>query len=286
MEPTSIVIGAIGLTSVFSTCVECFDYIQLGRSFGGDYGKCVLRLDAAKVRLSRWGESLGIAAHSQGVTGVVISSRDFGIAQNLLQQIIDTFEDTEKISQRYERYTKMQGHMGDNLAVFTEQTDLNERDSRLHTHLRAIARQRQDSTSLLNKARWALYEKRKFDQLIAEITEFVDKLVALFPTIEATQVQLCQREISQITDAEELASLQIVAAADDGILQGSIEAEQARRGHIATNWKASEQSEVWIGDENDYGVESRGHHTSEFDVSGSAIVRIGNKNKGKLSADR
>ena len=38
MEPAGLTLGVVGLASLFSTCMECFDYIQLSRSFGKDYG--------------------------------------------------------------------------------------------------------------------------------------------------------------------------------------------------------------------------------------------------------
>ena len=46
MEPASLTIGVVGLAGLFSTCMQCFDYVQLGRAFGDDYGKCLLRLEA------------------------------------------------------------------------------------------------------------------------------------------------------------------------------------------------------------------------------------------------
>jgi Prion-inhibition and propagation len=64
MEPASLTVGVVGLAGLFSACMECFDYLQLGQAFGEDYGKCLLRLDAAKLRFSRWGEAMGIALSS------------------------------------------------------------------------------------------------------------------------------------------------------------------------------------------------------------------------------
>lgn len=64
MEAAGLTLGVVGLASLFSTCMECFDYIQLSRTFGKDYGKCLLRLHAAKLRFSRWGETTGVASAS------------------------------------------------------------------------------------------------------------------------------------------------------------------------------------------------------------------------------
>lgn len=84
-----------GLAGVFSTCIALFKYVQLGRKFGQDYGKCVLRLDVAKALMSRWGASEGIGSELQQQNR--ISERDFNIAKGLLQQIEDCFEDAEHL---------------------------------------------------------------------------------------------------------------------------------------------------------------------------------------------
>jgi Prion-inhibition and propagation len=179
-----------------------------------------------------------------------MSDKDFMVAQSLLQQIVESFEDAEKVSKRYQR-----------------------------RQLRAMASRRQKSTGFVQKARWALYEKRKFDTMISEITEFVGKLVDLFPIAKESQIPLCEMELLAIEDAQDLATLKTLAGPDDDILHQSVEAELKRRGHIVRNWNATDNADVWVGDENEYGVESKGHHVSEFTVSGSAKVRLGNNNK-------
>ena len=60
LEPVGLKIGIAGLAGAFTACVDCFEYIQLGRQFGQDYGNCLLKLDVAKLRLSRWGVAMGL----------------------------------------------------------------------------------------------------------------------------------------------------------------------------------------------------------------------------------
>lgn len=272
MEPASLTIGVVGLASLFSTCMECFDYIQLGRAFGKDYGKCLLRLDAAKLRFSRWGEAMGIALSSQTRGTIVVPDKDFQVAQSLLQQIVESFEDAEKVSKRYQRHTELESPTSDVLTVYDERTGLCRRDLNLHSQLRAMASGRQISTGLVQKTRWALYEKRKFDTMISEITEFVGKLVDLFPIAKESQIPLCEVELLAIEDAQDLATLKTLAGPDDDVLDQSVEAELKRRGHVVKNWNAVDNADVWVGDENEYGIESKGHHVSKFTVSGSAKI--------------
>jgi Prion-inhibition and propagation len=51
-EPFGIVAGAIGISSAFTACVDCFEYIQLGRRFGRDFQTHQLAINCASLRLT------------------------------------------------------------------------------------------------------------------------------------------------------------------------------------------------------------------------------------------
>lgn len=53
MKSVEFAIDATSLASVFIACVDYFEYVQIGRQFEQDYEKCLLKLDAAKVQMSR-----------------------------------------------------------------------------------------------------------------------------------------------------------------------------------------------------------------------------------------
>jgi hypothetical protein len=60
MEPFSVIAGTIGISSAFTACVDCFEYIQFGRHFGRDIQTDLLAISCARLRLSRWGEAVNI----------------------------------------------------------------------------------------------------------------------------------------------------------------------------------------------------------------------------------
>jgi hypothetical protein len=282
MDPTGFAIGVAGLAGVFTSCVDCFEYIQLGRKFGEDYGKCVLRLDAAKVRMSRWGASMGLGPEpQQHHNKISISEEEFYLAQSLLEQIMNSFEDAEKLSGRYRKHATLQKTKTDDLVVCDARTDLEPRYQRLHQTMRQLAIRRQRGTNILKKTTWALYEKKKFDTMIEDITGFVTQLVDLFPAAKEDQTALCKTEVSAIKETEDLALLKGIAGDDDNVLTIAVNGEMERRGHTVTNWTASGNAKMWAGDDNAFGVESKSHHFSVFSVSGAADVRLGNDNRGK-----
>lgn len=60
-EPAGLVIGAVALTTMFTSCVELADYIELGKSYATDHVRACTKLDLLKTRLWTWGEDLNIS---------------------------------------------------------------------------------------------------------------------------------------------------------------------------------------------------------------------------------
>ena len=71
MDPASATISAVSLATAvsgtFTSIVQCLGYVELGRDFGKDFNKSQVELEALKLRLSRWGTSLGILVNSSSV---------------------------------------------------------------------------------------------------------------------------------------------------------------------------------------------------------------------------
>lgn len=280
MESVGLGVGIAGLAGVFTACVDCFEYIQLGRKFGHDYGKCLLRLDAAKIRMTRWGASVGIGASTQLLNQTTIPEKELKLAKSLLEQILESFGDAERVSERYKKRVTVEKSGLDDLALYDANSDLDLEYRTLHLTLSQLALERQKKTSLLKKTTWALYEKKKFDAMIDDITGFVGDLVDLFPVALDNQELLCKTEVSAVKESQDLILLKAVACKDDKLLEEAVNKEMENRGHTFTDWKAEGKSKMWAGDENAFGVASKSHHFNKFSVSGDADVRLGNLNRG------
>ena len=55
--------GFIALGSLFNDAVDWFRYVQLGRNCSRGSRTSVLQLDDARLRLSRWGQSVGLSGN-------------------------------------------------------------------------------------------------------------------------------------------------------------------------------------------------------------------------------
>lgn len=148
MESVGLGIGIAGLTGTLTACIDCFEYIQLGRQFGQDYGKCLLKLDTAKLRISRWGAAIGLGSEPSHKPRVSASDEEIRTAQSLLEQILESFEDAERISERLKKHTSMQDVSSNDLLVYNPSFDLDSDYQRLHLTMRELAVKRQKETSI------------------------------------------------------------------------------------------------------------------------------------------
>lgn len=131
-------------------------------------------------------------------------------AEALLGQIVELFAEAKGVSNRYKSRTEPQD---DSLVVYDPQTDLDPATAKLHEKMRQLAIERQNRSSVRQKAKWALYQEKQFRRLIKDITELVDGLVELFPATKQSQRDLCNLEVSAIGEDEGISMLREIAAA-------------------------------------------------------------------------
>lgn len=214
-EVFGVVTGALSVAALFQNCVECFEYIHLGRSFGRDFERCQLRLDVARNRLWQWGDAIQIKndARFQSTSPTESPVR---LAQSILDEISRLFGATSKISKRYE----MRADAKD-LVLFNE-GDMKPAGRGLHNHMKSLAKQRQDHTNLAKKATWALYDGKHFDNFVNQIATSLDELETVFP-INAARKKSVKIEIEELEDEPRLKMLKEAAHDIDELLEEEIE---------------------------------------------------------------
>jgi hypothetical protein len=280
-EAVGLTMGSVALASLFTTCIDCFEYIQLGRQFGKNYQRSLLKLDIVKLRLSRWADAVN---DSQQHCNVAIgSANEAQKVQEILGEIIELFANAEKVSVKY----KMRAKPGD-LVAYNVNADLEPDLRSMHNKMRGLAIKRQKRSSFAQKAAWALYEEKHFNRLIEDVTTLVDGLVELFP---ATRERLQQLSLEEAQEMEEEPSLGVLEEAAEGIdplLQTSVrQVLTGREGHIFIGNLATDDARVRYGDENVAGVTltGSGHTYDSNTASGKSRVHYGNKFGGKSVLD-
>jgi hypothetical protein len=222
MEVGGLTVGVLALAGLFNNAVDCFEYVQLGRNFGKNFQTSLLKLDNARLRLSRWGQSVGMSGDLndlQSLNQTLGSAQDKGKAEGILGQILELFAEAEGVSSKIKCRVKPNDAT---LIVYDPQTDLEPMTATLHQKMRELCIKRQNRTGLRQKAKWALYEEKHFRRLIEDVTDLVNDLVDLFPAAQASQRALCEIEVSELGTEESLPVLKEIAASQDKYLEAAI----------------------------------------------------------------
>jgi hypothetical protein len=106
--------AALSVATLFNNCVDCFNYIQLGRHLGGDFDRCQLKPNVAQLRLSRWGQVARIysppnASDLPDISSsqlalrdpVALSGASLQLARKILLEIGNLFQEAIKTTSRY-----------------------------------------------------------------------------------------------------------------------------------------------------------------------------------------
>lgn len=245
MEPAGLAVGVIGLAGLFNNAIDCFKYVQLGRNFGVDFQTNLIKLDIARLRLSRWGRSIGLSGDVQDARSLQNTLRAENVkkAEGVLGHILDLFAHAERIAREFE------GKAGPNdpgLQICDLQRDLGPTAKSLHEKMRDLSLRRQNRTRLRYKAKWALYKEEDFKKLIVEISNLTNDLIELFPAATHTRKKICQAELSEISQAASYNGLGLLrgsAAGQDEDLEAMILDVIARRvSHASQKKKKKKRS--------------------------------------------
>jgi hypothetical protein len=223
MEAGGLAVGIVALAGLFNNAIDCFEYVRLGRSFGTNFQTSLLKLDNARLRLSRWGQAVGLSGDLEdpsSLQGAAVQKEDISRAERVLGQIMDLFADAERISAKYQRSVQPDDT---SLAILDVKSDIDAMGQSLHDKMRELCIKRQNGTKLRQKVRWALYEEKHFRRLIDDITDLISALPEVFPTVKQEQLKLCEIEVSEI-GTEGLAVLIDIVRRQDRDLEAAISA--------------------------------------------------------------
>jgi hypothetical protein len=175
-EPIGLTLGGLSLATLFSTCVECMDYIILGRNYGRDYEHSLYKLDLLKARLVAWGQSLRVTQKGDEL-GVLRDrwDQEKETVEKCLVGIKAIFDDCGKLEKRYGLRQYIAG--GDSMPPAVQVGESPTRQ--IEERFKSATISRQENASLWKKTTWAIHDKKKFDSLISDVAFYIDGLEKL-----------------------------------------------------------------------------------------------------------
>jgi hypothetical protein len=219
MEVVSLSIGAVALAALLNNAVDCFNYVRVAQSTGRDFQTCLLRLQNLQLRLSRWGEGVGLTAFDDDSIRIPFSANEQQKIRPLLEHIIRLFESADKEAMKQGTSRKTSSKVPEE-AAHQDITSLCKK-------MKDIYVERQRNTDLSRKTVSALHSKAELTHLISGLQDLIDDLVELYPPTDrqCTERALCSRETQALREEVALPELHAIALTQDGRLAEAINAQ-------------------------------------------------------------
>lgn len=218
-----LAVGIAGLAALFNNVVDCFEYIHIGKNFGGDFETSLLQLDNAQLKLSRWGDAVGLSGSRITGTDTLpswIKPGERASAEKTLSKILNLFEDARKEAAKFK---DDKDENDTSLVEFNDEKDLNGAKKTYHQIMRDISFKRQNRTKLSTKFKFAVYSKDHLKEMIEKITVLTNDLVNLFPNkpdLGKKEQELCAKEVQELTNS--LKELAESIKGNDGVLAAEL----------------------------------------------------------------
>jgi len=214
VEPVSLTIGVVALASLFSTCIECFDYFKAGQHLEEDLQVLLVKLDLEKTRLLIWGNAHGIMkADDEGRAVELSQAPKAELIGKCLERIQSLLSDTVKFQKTYglRSSAKVEGRAGNTSDIVSANSMNIFKTSYRRFWVRFASNK--SRPSLLTRTRWAIHDKAKFEGLIVHLRDLVDGLSEVLPVKRETQDQIVRDDINSILG---LSKLRLVQSACEG----------------------------------------------------------------------
>ncbi|KAJ4194442.1 hypothetical protein NW759_016522 [Fusarium solani] len=281
MEPPSFALAICGIPGIFKSAVDCFQYIQLGRNFGKDYGFCLAKLEAAELQFTRWGQATGFLQEPVDIDSLFQrgpwNEADIKKVRKWLGLINDAFQDAKNRSERYK--LSVEDDEPELLEIPDQGGELDKAGpptKHLVLSMRQVTKNRQKRLSMGKKIGWALFRKADFEALVETICRLIDNLVNIFPAHYNSQKELCQQEVKSL-QAESIPKLVEVLGTNDKLLNLALSEEIQSRGHDFKDVWIDTSGFVRLGDtyENVSNPKPSGMAFTNLHITGSGTTHAG-----------
>ena len=157
--PVGFSAGLVALASLFSTCIECWDYVDTARSYGRDYEILATKLEIENTKFLKCGDAVDVPKTTEDGRDATLDSQQVAqVVQRILNCIIAIFADSEALVTRYGLETKPGDHSSKGSTLSTNQLS---KFKVSYRQFQARIEHGQNRTTLIAKTRRAIKDKRQ-----------------------------------------------------------------------------------------------------------------------------
>lgn len=204
VEPISLSIGAVALVSVFTTCVECFEYIDATKSCGRNLELLAIKFAIEKTRFLIWGDSVGLSSTDNRTRSTKLDSP---LCRPIVEQTLNCiqllFTDTRELTERYglkPSDSQETASAGKPSSGFKGSSQFRVSYDRFMARIQA----NQQQIPAPKKVRWVIRDKKKFG--CEDTRQLINGLEAITDSLELAAIRQTRirEELDSVEDLEDL----------------------------------------------------------------------------------
>ncbi|KJZ70606.1 hypothetical protein HIM_09994 [Hirsutella minnesotensis 3608] len=207
MAGPEIAISALGLASLFNNAIDWFEYVYIAKQCGPRLQAHLLKLDNAQLRLTRWGDAVGLCGSQIEDDDSLEYSGSFSFdasqkaqAERTLRTIMQKFEACQKICHDYRKGKREDDPIVRENEIKPFGPGSDPMRGYLHQKMQNISFGRRNKVSPFRKAKFAIYDEKHLIELTKDINVLIDELYGLFPPPKEKQAELSKGELDKLTD--------------------------------------------------------------------------------------
>lgn len=183
MEVVGLTTGLISLAGLFSTCIDAFAYIKAGKNLERDVEILLVKLDIEKARLLSWGNAIGIARDFNDGRDAILNNQEATIT-SILENVRILLTDSHGLQNKYDfrEVSESPQRTTTHRIEFVSRPGLSIFRGSFNRFWLRFGENR--PLGAVRRVTWAINDREKFGNLIKDLRELVDGLVALAPTIK------------------------------------------------------------------------------------------------------
>lgn len=208
-----LVVGGVALAALFSTCLDCFEFVVAAREFGSNYELLCTQLGLERLRFLLWGQSVGFGGKVPSSGTATYDERldnpeIYRPVQRALNAVHYLLSQTETLTEKYGMKA-----IEPNARVFTASQGFNIFEGTFDRFMARI-RDNQREKSVVRESKWAISDASKFEVMISRLRDLIDALESITQSLglKSQQHKMLQEEIDKVTDVGSLILLREATA--------------------------------------------------------------------------
>ena len=194
-----LAIGAIGLTALFTTCIDAFHIVLTAHEFGEDYEVLCVDLAIQRLRFCLWGETVGLVSRGSRYPPNPLPDLEHLDIKPTVIQALQAIQHLLQEANPVRDRLSSQPRSSHQLTLF--------RDTFNQFSLRANLSRKQASVATVTK--WAVYGRETFQQRIERLKSLIEGLEKVSESLGVLELQRRKMQI-EIESMDDVDSLRLV----------------------------------------------------------------------------